>query len=171
MRWSTRRSLMASVLAGVLFAAFMAGYFSLIEGQAATRSAISGVFSGIVFGVLFGFLFLRPMLRGQEDDGADELTFRQRRRATKAVAYGPVPTDPIIREAALAAARRRLRWYGGHGTWFSRISVGILLILTVITAIEDDPLFWIATPFWIALLAYAEWERQVLPRRIELLGS
>ena len=171
MRWSTRHSLMWSVVASILFAAFMAGYFSFLDGQTATQAVVSGVLSGIVFGVLFGFLFLRPMLRAQEDDGADELTVRQRRRATKAVTHGAVPTDPVIREAALAAARRRLRWYSGRGAWFSRISFGAMIILTVIVAIDDTPVLWFAVPLFAALLVSAEWERRVLPRRIELLAA
>ncbi|TSD54405.1 hypothetical protein [Aeromicrobium piscarium] len=170
MRWSTRQSLLWSAITGALFGVFFAAWSGIVDGQTAARAVVSGVVAGLVFGALLGLLQLREF-RVQEDDGADELTFRQRRRVTRAVTRGDVPTDPVMRKATLAAARRRLRWYHDRAAWLYRICFGALLILTVISAIDDSPVLWLAVPLYAGLLAYAEWERRRLPRRIARLEA
>ncbi len=151
MRRPTRRAL-AGALTAVVLVVWVVGIHRVLGRDDDFLSLLgSSVLGGWLCGVLL-------------------LLARWGRRGRRAVNRGPIPTDPAVRRSALLAARRRHR-RDADDNWVDRFFAAGVLALITILAIYDSAIFWVPLTSYAALLAYAEWERQVLPRRIELLGS
>jgi hypothetical protein len=102
------------------------------------------------------------------------LTREQRRTAFRASRRGPIPTDPAIRAAALAAARQQLDRYRSRLFRVFLVVMPVFLVLSaVLTLLDDDREKWraILPLAGAVLLTWAAFEPRRLRRRINLLST
>jgi hypothetical protein len=153
------------LISGLPFAAFMGVASGLRQGHW-TRALIEGGFAGVIYGAIMAVAMHRRYGRYREAMGG--VPQRDVRRAVREARKGKVPQDPEARRAAyrllstqLGELRRQRRW--------APVFFLAVLALTVFLALAQTPWWWVAVPFWLAVLAIHLVAPRRLGRRLELL--
>ncbi|GAB2615100.1 hypothetical protein [Kribbella endophytica] len=164
-----------SWLVGLLSGLFYGVAFGLGVRYLAPVGWTTAVIAGAVGGPLFGLMmfavaektnhFLKP---------AAGLTREQNVAALRAAQWGPVPTDPVIRAAALVFAQRQLKWIGA--TWI-RVLLGFVLLSAVLSLVldilDDDRGWWPLIPRvgTVLVLGFFAFQPSLLRRRVKALSA
>lgn len=162
---------LTGILSGLLYGALftLGTHYLLRVGW--SPALVAGAVSGPPFGVLMAIAQQRVNRVCSSLPG--DLTHAQRRAAARASRRGPVPTDPAVRAAALALARRQLDRYRTRWMRVLMIAVPILFALTAIsTLLDEDRPWWRAGPQLLgaATFGFIAFEPRRLRRRVAVLS-
>jgi preprotein translocase subunit SecG len=146
--------------------AYFIAFQFIVTGEWAA-SIVGGVVGGLVSAVLMWWFVNRFWPSGAEFAG---LTRDQQRAAKRGAIRGPVPADPIVRDAAfrVAVANRNLMrriW------WFSTTTFLVLLAVCAIAAIIWSGWWWLAFAWFVAILILQFGSRRRADRRIKMLSN
>ncbi|WP_324274872.1 hypothetical protein [Blastococcus brunescens] len=157
-------------------AAVFGGFFGLswavwsrfLEGQSWTRALVTAAIAGVLFGAMMG-----PVTHRQWR-GARELAARSpgglSREVRRAGWRGPVPSDPVVRQAAHDLLRAQLEPMERQRRWASPF-FALMAVLALYLALTDSAWWWWAVAAWTGMAVAHPFTRRRLRRRAVLLGD
>ncbi|WP_028921396.1 hypothetical protein [Pseudonocardia acaciae] len=164
-----------SVITGLAFGLLMTIAFALLSSAiwntpatSLTFDIVAGAIGGLIFGAVMGpfaamrYRHVRSVLGPLS---AEDLAV-----VLRAVARGPVPADPELRQAAGRLARLKLDDLRRNRVWTTLIFV-LFLLLEVREAVVTSPWFWLAAVLFAYFILLQLWLPRRLRRRIERLGA
>lgn len=152
-----------SLATGVPFGLCM-GIFTAWQGGSAVGAVVGGVFAGTFFGFFMGrfqvrmIAVLRPAIQ--------DLSYGERRAASRAATRGPLPDDPRIRAAAAVLVRMQIADSKVLG--WSKIVLPGVAVVSVINAFTSSRWWFVAVGFFAAMTIFQWWAHRRFTRRAAL---
>ncbi len=154
-----------SILQGVPFAAVM----TLLRLDSGWGPAlVGGGVAGLCFGLITGPMLARQMNRIHA--AAAPLPPESVRAASNAAVLGPVPRDPLVREAAQRLAAQLLVQLQRHRGVKLVTTLAFTTLVAVLGATSSG-WYWLALVLPVVMVAVQLWLPRHLRRRVELLGT